>query len=41
MDVEAEEERKVQDVSELFSEINYSDLVDSGGATYLQEKEQV
>lgn len=41
LDVEAEEEGKVQDESGLFSETNYGDLVDAGGATYLQEKEQV
>lgn len=41
LDVEAVEEGKVQDEPRLFSETNYSDMVDGGGAIYMQEKEQV
>lgn len=39
LDVDAVEEGKVLDDSGLFSETNCSDLVDGGGAIYMQEKE--
>lgn len=35
LDIEAEEDGQVQDESGLFSETNYSDLVDGGEAIYM------